>query len=401
MQRPVSRGAQGGAPPAGSVMRGTAARGAQASVRRPTGPDGQPTQVGLSTQVAVADRPVTQQGMMGVRTATQGPGRQVQDKSYFVGQLRGKMQEIQREITKLRDEHTQKTKDNNAFQALLRRNEIVTKDVRTLQGELADLNLLVDKLRTDVNPEQLAKENRHLKGQNDTQRRQVDRIFTEKKTKEKALADVEKDIAALYSEAEAQLTELPEEKRHLYVELQRENTQYVQESANLNATLNDVNGKIRQLEEELKHDPLKQKAINLAEEKKALVKEKEELSKNATLNMTVAEEKEHLLSRVKEDNHEIALMEKQLNELKDALKTLKDHVKQVDTDLQEHTGEKSAKYRELLERDREMQEFIDNFGEQSNREKANIMEAQNTIVQQLKSITMVCPLWLSNCARSP
>ena len=32
----------------------------------------------------VADRPVTQQGMMGMKAANQGPGRQIADKSYYM-----------------------------------------------------------------------------------------------------------------------------------------------------------------------------------------------------------------------------------------------------------------------------------------------------------------------------
>ena len=67
-------------------------------------------QIGLQTPVRVADRPVTQQGLSGLRTGagrtagTAGPGaqRQFQDKSYFLGILRSKMSELQTEISRLR-----------------------------------------------------------------------------------------------------------------------------------------------------------------------------------------------------------------------------------------------------------------------------------------------------------
>ncbi len=43
----------------------------------------------LGAQIKVADRPVTQQGLGGVKTAgAKGPARQVQDKSFFLGLLR-------------------------------------------------------------------------------------------------------------------------------------------------------------------------------------------------------------------------------------------------------------------------------------------------------------------------
>jgi hypothetical protein len=39
----------------------------------------------------VADRPVTTQGMRGMKTGAMGPGRQVADQSFFVGVLRNKV----------------------------------------------------------------------------------------------------------------------------------------------------------------------------------------------------------------------------------------------------------------------------------------------------------------------
>ncbi len=41
----------------------------------------------------VADRPVTQQGMAGLKTAS-GAGRQVADKTYYLAQLRQKRSEL-------------------------------------------------------------------------------------------------------------------------------------------------------------------------------------------------------------------------------------------------------------------------------------------------------------------
>lgn len=46
------------------------------------------TGVGLNTNIQVQDRPVTQQGMKGMRPGSAGPGRQVQDVSYWTGVLR-------------------------------------------------------------------------------------------------------------------------------------------------------------------------------------------------------------------------------------------------------------------------------------------------------------------------
>jgi hypothetical protein len=44
----------------------------------------------LGTAVNISERPVTQQGMRGMKT-THGPARKVQDSSYYVGVLRNKV----------------------------------------------------------------------------------------------------------------------------------------------------------------------------------------------------------------------------------------------------------------------------------------------------------------------
>lgn len=43
---------------------------------------------------SVGERPVTQQGMAGIQSSVQGPGRQVLDKSFYMNLLRAKKQEI-------------------------------------------------------------------------------------------------------------------------------------------------------------------------------------------------------------------------------------------------------------------------------------------------------------------
>ncbi len=42
----------------------------------------------LNSQIKVVDRPVTQQGLSGIKTGSKGPNRQVQDRSYYIGLLR-------------------------------------------------------------------------------------------------------------------------------------------------------------------------------------------------------------------------------------------------------------------------------------------------------------------------
>ena len=51
--------------------------------------------IGLDTNVQVAERPVTQQGMVGLKPGKPlGPSRQVFDKSFYLSELRQKYKEL-------------------------------------------------------------------------------------------------------------------------------------------------------------------------------------------------------------------------------------------------------------------------------------------------------------------
>lgn len=65
--------------------------------------------VGPLTDVSITDRPVTQHGLVGMRPTTSGPGRMVQDASYFTGVLRQKISEISAEIGRMRAEQEKAT----------------------------------------------------------------------------------------------------------------------------------------------------------------------------------------------------------------------------------------------------------------------------------------------------
>ena len=58
----------------------------------------------LMQEVKVTDRPVTQAGLQGMKTGQSGPGRQVADKSYFLGLVNKKTHEIAAEMTRLEGE---------------------------------------------------------------------------------------------------------------------------------------------------------------------------------------------------------------------------------------------------------------------------------------------------------
>lgn len=102
--------------------------------------------VALSASISVLDRPVTGQGVMGMKTQGQGIGRLVEDNSYYVGLLRKKITEVSLETKKLKTEIDQQSKDNSAYNQLEKRYENLSKEKEKLEGQLADYNLAMDKV---------------------------------------------------------------------------------------------------------------------------------------------------------------------------------------------------------------------------------------------------------------
>ena len=183
--RPASRG-QGGMGPGGGqpgVMQGGAMR-PMTGMRPGTGMRQPPgsrqgtaragpinmSGVGLNTNMNISDRPVTQQGLSGMRTAGNGPQRQIQDNSYYLTLLRKKCAEIQREIESLNGSVEQGQKDNAAYGQLERKYEALTNDMRALQGQLADYNLLLDRTRAHREVDEVLEEASGLGQQNGADR---------------------------------------------------------------------------------------------------------------------------------------------------------------------------------------------------------------------------------------
>lgn len=146
--RPVSRGGiglpgrppSGIRPPSGNIR---VATGMPPGTARPASRGG-PIATGgvLSSQIKVADRPVTQQGLSGMKTGMKGPQRQILDKSYYLGLLRSKISELTTEINKLQKEIEMYNQENSVYLSYEKRAETLAVEIKEFQGQLADYNMV-------------------------------------------------------------------------------------------------------------------------------------------------------------------------------------------------------------------------------------------------------------------
>ncbi|XP_039203759.1 intraflagellar transport protein 74 homolog isoform X2 [Crotalus tigris] len=386
--RPSSRIGLGVRPPSSSLRPPSAAllgAGIPPGTSRPGTRGGSiGTGVVLSSQIKVADRPVTQQGLSGMKTGMKGPQRQIMDKSYYLGVLRGKINELTLEINKLQKEIDMYNQENSVYLSYEKRAESLASEIKEFQGQLADYNMLVDKLNTNTDMEEVMSDYNLLKAQNDCEAQSIDIIFTERQSKEKLIQAVEDDIRQEKQAAENIIKNMSEEDQTKYIEMKMANEKLLQELASLQQEMDAVNMKEQALEAEITHSQIKQEALQLYEKLHGLEEHRDQMIAEDKNMGSPQEERERLLKQVKEDNQEIASMERQLTDIKEKINHLNEGIRQLDMDLEEHQGEKNLKYKELKKREESMDNFLESFEETKNQELERKAEIEANIVALLE-----------------
>jgi intraflagellar transport protein 74 len=119
------------------------------------------TGVAISANVNVTDRPMTGQGVKGMKVQG-GGGRLVEDTSYYVGLLRKKITDVTNETRALNQESEQHSKEGAQYSQLEKRYETLIKSKESLEGQLADYNLALDKTRNYTDPDDVQQMAIHL-----------------------------------------------------------------------------------------------------------------------------------------------------------------------------------------------------------------------------------------------
>lgn len=101
----------------------------------------------------------------------------MQDASYFLGALRAKCTDVAGEIERMRAESQRIQRDGSAYAHMERTYETLIKDVRQLEGNLADHNLALDKARNGMDPQETEEYMLALKERNTRIAAQVDDVF--------------------------------------------------------------------------------------------------------------------------------------------------------------------------------------------------------------------------------
>uniref|UniRef100_A0A673I727 IF rod domain-containing protein n=1 Tax=Sinocyclocheilus rhinocerous TaxID=307959 RepID=A0A673I727_9TELE len=383
-QRPVSRGSFGpgsGRPPTALRPPQTAVRVSTAMVpgsARPGSRAGPVASPGvLSAQIKVADRPVTQQGLSGMKTGIKGPQRQILDKSYYLGLLRSKINELTMESSKLQKDIDTFSQENSVYLSYEKRAEVLAGEIKDLQGQLADYNMLVDKLNTNTEMDEVVNDIIMLKAQNDREAQSMDVIFTERREKEDMIRAVEDDIVQEKQAAQNIIQKMSADKQAKYTEMKATNEELMQELDSLQEELDALMSRKETFEADLVHSQAKQEAVMLHEKLLELENRRDAMQAEDRTVGSPQEERESLFKQVKENNQEIASMERQLSEVREKISHLTEEMRQLDADMEEHQGIDELIMCVLTA-------YLNTFEENTSQEQQLIRDAQSSIVALLE-----------------
>jgi intraflagellar transport protein 74 len=152
-----------------------------------------------------------------------------------------------------------------------------------------------------------------------------------------------------------------------------------------------MDAKITQLQNRLgsKEFQVHQRGLELQRKKKALLAKRVELEEDTDASLTPDEMREKLRIKVKDANTEIESSEKKIKQLDQLVERYHDDIRTKEQELAEakkHAA-KAKKYEAVYERDRKMQEFIDEFPMVMKEELANKEKLKSTIALLMRHIS--------------
>ncbi|KAK9975469.1 hypothetical protein ABG768_023508 [Culter alburnus] len=244
--------------------------------------------------------------------------------------------------------------------------------------------MLVDKLNTNTEMDEVINDIIMLKAQNDREAQSMDVIFTERREKEDMIRAVEEDIVQEKQAAQDIIKKMSADKQAKYTEMKATNEELLQELYSHQEELDALMSRKETFEADLLHSQAKQEAVMLHEKLLELENRRDAMLAEDRNMGSPQEERERLFKQVKENNQEIASMERQLSEIREKISHLTEEMRQLDADMEEHQGERTQKYKELQKREEEIDSYLNTFEENKCQEQQLIRDTQSSVVALLE-----------------
>ncbi|CAM9135327.1 unnamed protein product, partial [Ectocarpus fasciculatus] len=347
--------------------------------------------VAISAQINVSDRPVTGQGVGGMRALGTASGhRLVEDQSYYVGLLTKKIQDVGSETRRLREEIDQSGKENSQFSQLERRFDALLKNKEVLEGQLADYNLALDKTRTSTDPEDVLQMSVMLAEKNRQNGQELDRIFMQRKQREQDTQQLEEQIQKFHRAVQERINQLEPSKQRAYSDLMQRRSEMEDRMSQNEGKLNEMSQRIRQFESDEKGHSHRKEYVELEKQIQNLRRDMQDVQEETAIaDLDPKEAHTRFVSRVNQHKQQTKTMEDSIAQLKEEIASIKRGLEEVANvnNSPDDDAKEQEKYELLFKRDQDMTAFIDKFDETREGVLNEQIEAKGTIVHLLEHIS--------------
>ncbi|XP_063985925.1 intraflagellar transport protein 74 homolog [Diachasmimorpha longicaudata] len=378
-------------PPSASVysVRGSTASGRLNTLTSSTGMTRLYTGVPPTAHAnsGMMERPVTQHGIAAIRPGTtRGLTRQIQDKRYYESLVQIKIRELSQEISTITREIDSQNKERATFLHYDDRAKNLASELTELQGQLADYNIVIDKVASNLDKESMEQEAADLRALNDKATEEIEVLFEQRRSKERQLRQMEEKIQSEEQKEDRIVEEMSLDVRNKYENFKSMRNELEDEVSQMQKNIDLLSTEKQSLQEQIALSQVKQEAVKLRVKISDVEEKRRRLQEEQKNKLSPEEEREKLLTKVKQDNMDIAAAEKRINEAKKQINQIEHEMEQLEMDIEENHSEKQVKYNELRKREEAIEQFMPTFEQNKADEINKIANTEVEIVEKLKRL---------------
>lgn len=260
-------------------------------------------------------------------------------------------------------------------------------ELTALQGELADYNVVVDKMSSNVEKETIDRERKELSSRNERSMAEIEDMFERRQEMEQRSRKTEKEIGTERERTERLIERMDPGTRERYERLHEEKVQIEETILGMQEELESLSKEQAHFEEQMALSPFKQEAVKLHVKITDAEYKRDKLREEERNRLSPDKEREQLLVKIKRDNMDMAAAEAQLANKKKRLAEVEVELERLETDLEDGQADKRTKYKELRKREELMEQFAATFDENKAEEIERIKKLEISIVEYLERIS--------------
>ncbi|GJQ74954.1 hypothetical protein Trydic_g9580 [Trypoxylus dichotomus] len=335
--------------------------------------------------MSAASRPLTQQGLSGLRpTQTAGGRRIYRDKRYYISQIQAQTNLIREEIVRLKKETEENRMKALNINELRRTAQNCARKIEENQELLGTYNTVLEMHLSKTKEQELIAETEQIKKDNEKKLKELDNLFNEKLKLQDRMAQFTKKLEESDRAMNEMVDQLPPEEKEKYHEMVKENSEFLKKIESVQAKIKEQKEKSEHLKAIVSQSEEKQEIFQLLQTQQRLEAQKAELTAFIKNTLTPDQQREALLQQVKQDKADIEVLQKMKVKLEEEAKFKSEKLAELERELDGKDNARLKKHKELRERGEHMDAFIASFDEKSTTVKNKIDSARSQIVFALE-----------------